>query len=64
MLDDDVPNQADIQILVGTVCPEVKVGISVINQMNARRGLVPIEAQVQMRPIDARQDQAGARQKE
>jgi hypothetical protein len=64
LLDEHVTDQADIEIYVWTICPEVKVRIAVIDQVNAGQRLVPIKAQVQMRPRDAREDKAGARQYE
>ena len=47
-----------------TLSSEVKVGLPILAEMNARARLVPIKAKVQMRPIDARDDQASECQKE
>jgi hypothetical protein len=63
LLDEHVPDQADIQVFVGAVGAEVEIRLAVVDQMQAGAGLVAIETQMQMRPADARQDQEGAGQK-
>lgn len=62
VLEQDVPNQADIQIFVRAVRSQVKVGVPILYEVNARPGLASIEAQVQMSSTEARDHQAHARQ--
>ncbi len=60
LLDEHIPNQADIQIFVGTVSAKVKIRIAVLDQVNTGRGLVAIKTQMQMRTAGARHDQRSA----
>ena len=62
LFNEHVPNQADIQVFVGTVGAEVKIRLAIVDQVQAGPGLVAIETQMQMRSADARQDQEGAGQ--
>ena len=64
LLDEHVRDQADIQVLVRTVCTKVAVRITILDQVEARLGLNSIETQVQMSAADTRQDQESACQDE
>ena len=62
LFDEHVPDQADIQVFVGTIRAEVKIRLAVVDQVKAGPGLVAIETQMQMRSADSRHDQEGAGQ--
>jgi len=62
LFDQHVPDQADIQVFVGTIRAEVKIRLAVVDQVKAGPGLVAIETQMQMRSADSRHDQEGAGQ--
>jgi hypothetical protein len=63
MLYQQISYQADVQVVVRTLCSKVQVSLAILAEVNTRARLVAIKAEVQVRSTDARHNQASECQK-